>query len=128
MKPPFRADQVGSLLRPVELAKTRRSDLPKEKIREAEDRAIREIVKKQEAIGLGAVTDGEFRRDWWHLDFLSQVEGVTLMAIAGPGLAHREEQPPIPTITGKVRYNKRVRVDDFAFLKSICSKAPKFTI
>src|SRR5215831_5075223 len=125
MKPPFRADQVGSLLRPVELAKIRRSGQPKDKIREAEDRAIREIVNKQEAIGLEAITDGEFRRDWWHLDFLSQLEGVTLKAMAGPGFANSAEQPPIPTITGKVRYKKRVMVDDFVFLKSICSKTAK---
>jgi len=128
MKPPFRADQVGSLLRPVELAKIRRSDLPKEKIREAEDRAIREIVKKQEALGLEAITDGEFRRDWWHLDFLSQLEGVTLKAMAGPGFANSAEQPPIPTITGKVRYKKRVMVDDFAFLKKETKKTAKMTI
>ena len=128
MKPPFRADQVGSLLRPAELAKTRRSDLPREKIREAEDRAIRDIVKKQEAIGLEAVTDGEFRRDWWHLDFLSQLEGVTLKAMAGPGFANSAEQPPIPTITGKVRYQKRVMVDDFAFLKKETKKTAKMTI
>jgi 5-methyltetrahydropteroyltriglutamate--homocysteine methyltransferase len=128
VKPPFRADQVGSLLRPAELAKTRHSKLPREQVREAEDRAIREIVMKQEAIGLEAITDGEFRRDWWHLDFLSQLEGVTLKAMAGPKFGGTEEQPPIPTITGKVRYSKKIMVDDFVFLKNISSKTPKFTI
>src|SRR5436305_12827987 len=76
MKPPFRADQVGSLLRPVELAQARvrwkKDELPKEKLVEMENRAIREAVKAQEAIGLEAITDGEFRRDWWHLDLLAQ--------------------------------------------------------
>jgi 5-methyltetrahydropteroyltriglutamate--homocysteine methyltransferase len=128
VKPPFRADQVGSLLRPPELAAARHGKLPKEKIREAEDRAIREIVKKQEAIGLEAITDGEFRRDWWHLDFLSQLEGVTLKAMSGPKFGGTEEQPPIPTITGKVRYAKPVMVDDFSFLKKETKKTAKMTI
>ena len=84
MKPPFRADQVESLLRPAGLAKIRHSGIPKNELREIENQAIREVVKKQEAIGLEAVTDGEFRRDWWHLDFLSQLEGVTLKEMSGP--------------------------------------------
>jgi 5-methyltetrahydropteroyltriglutamate--homocysteine methyltransferase len=128
VKPPFRADQVGSLLRPPELAKARRSNLPKETIREAEDRAIREAVKQQEAIGLECVTDGEFRRDWWHLDFLSRLEGVTLKAMAGPGFGGTEEQPPIPTVTGKIRYKNPVMVEDFAFLKKETKKTAKMTI
>ena len=128
MKPPFRADQVGSLLRPPELAAARHGKLPAAQVREAEDRAIREIVNKQEAIGLEAITDGEFRRDWWHLDFLSQLEGVTLKAMAGPRFGGTEEQPPIPTITGKVRYAKPVMVDDFSFLKKETKKTAKMTI
>jgi 5-methyltetrahydropteroyltriglutamate--homocysteine methyltransferase len=81
MKPPYRADQVGSLLRPAELAEARKQwkqgALSADKLKAIEDRAIREAVAKQEAIGLRAVTDGEFRRDWWHLDFLGQLGGVT---------------------------------------------------
>jgi 5-methyltetrahydropteroyltriglutamate--homocysteine methyltransferase len=128
VKPPFRADQVGSLLRPIDLAKARRSGLPRDEIREIENRAIREAVKKQEAIGLQGVTDGEFRRDWWHLDFLSQLEGVTLKEMSGPKFGDTEEQPPVPTVTGKVAYKKKVMLDDFVFLKLVASKTPKFTI
>ena len=116
MAPPFRADQVGSLLRPAGLS------------RENLKSAIRDVVAKQEAIGLEAVTDGEFSRKWWHLDFLAQLEGVTVAQNPGPKFGGTEEQPPIPNVTGKLRYAKPVMVDDFAFLKSVTKKTAKFTI
>ncbi len=121
MKPPFRADQAGSLLRPPELLKNKRD-------REIQDRAIRAVVKRQEAIGLEGVTDGEFRRDWWHLDFLSQLEGVTLRENPGPKFGSTEEQPPIPTVTGKLKYSRPIMVDDFAFLRKETRRTAKFTI
>jgi 5-methyltetrahydropteroyltriglutamate--homocysteine methyltransferase len=121
MKPPFRADQVGSLLRPPELLKNKRD-------RQIQDRAIREVVARQEAIGLESITDGELRRDWWHLDFLSQLEGVTLRENPGPKFGGSEEQPPIPVVTGKLRYSRPVMVEDFAFLKRATRKTAKFTI
>jgi 5-methyltetrahydropteroyltriglutamate--homocysteine methyltransferase len=121
MKPPFRADHVGSLLRPPELLKNKRD-------REIQDRAIRAAVKRQEAIGLEGITDGELRRDWWHLDFLSQLEGVTLRENPGPKFGGAEEQPPIPTVTGKLRYAKPIMVEDFSFLKTNTGKTAKFTI
>ena len=65
MKPPFRADHVGSLLRPPY-------------IKQDPERAIREVVARQESVGLESVTDGEFSREWWHLDFLSRLDGVKL--------------------------------------------------
>jgi 5-methyltetrahydropteroyltriglutamate--homocysteine methyltransferase len=130
--PPFRADQVGSLLRPRELAEARKKwkqgALDAAALRAIEDRAIREAVKRQEAAGLEAVTDGEFRRDWWHLDFLSQLEGVALREMAGPKFGGSEEQPPIPIVTGKVRYSKPIMVDDFAFTKSSTNRIAKQTI
>ena len=115
MKPPFRADHVGSLLRPPDLRKDVRG-------------AIRDVVAKQEAIGLESITDGEFSRDWWHLDFLAQLEGVTLKENPGPKFGGTAEQPPIPAVTGKLRYAKPVMVDDFRFLKSVTRKTAKFTI
>jgi len=123
MKPPFRADQVGSLLRPRELAGAR-----KRKDFEYQRNAIREVVAKQEAIGLEGITDGEFSRDWWHLDFLAQLEGVTVKENPGPKFGGTEEQPPIPVVTGKLRYSKPIMVDDFQFLKSVNRKTAKFTI
>ena len=86
------------------------------------------MVARQEAIGLESVTDGEFSRQWWHLDFLSQLEGVTVTQNPGPKFAGTEEQPPIPKVTGKLRYSKPVMVEDFAFLKSVTSRTAKFTI
>ena len=108
-------------MRPPELLKNKRD-------REIQDRAIRAVVKRQEAIGLEGVTDGEFRRDWWHLDFLSQLEGVTLRENPGPKFGSTEEQPPIPTVTGKLKYSRPIMVDDFAFLRKETRRTAKFTI
>jgi 5-methyltetrahydropteroyltriglutamate--homocysteine methyltransferase len=118
--PPYRADQVGSLLRPPGMGKDKW----------ARQEAIREVVARQEALGLQAITDGEFSRDWWHLDFLAQLEGVTLAPIAGPApqFSGTVEQPPVPHVTGKLAYSQPIMVDDFAFLKSITTRTAKFTI
>ncbi len=78
--PPFRADHVGSFLRPPELLAAReqfqKGAISKAELRGAEDRAIRDIVRFQEDLGLQGVTDGEFRRTYFHIDFLEQIEGV----------------------------------------------------
>jgi 5-methyltetrahydropteroyltriglutamate--homocysteine methyltransferase len=132
MKPPYRADQVGSLLRPAELSAARKQwkqgVLAAAQLKEIEDRAIREAVAKQEAIGLQAVTDGEFRRDWWHLDFLAQLDGVTTRENPGPKFGGTEEQPPIAVVTGKVGCSRPIMAEHFAFLKSVAKATPKFTI
>ena len=132
MKPPYRADQVGSLLRPAELAAARKQwkqgQLDAAQLKEIEDRAIREAVRKQEEIGLEAVTDGEFRRDWWHLDFLSQLDGVTTRENPGVKFGGTEEQPPIATVTGKVGCSRPIFAGHFAFLKSVAKATPKLTI
>jgi 5-methyltetrahydropteroyltriglutamate--homocysteine methyltransferase len=121
MKPPFRADHVGSLLRPDYLAQSRKD-------RKLQDRAIIDAIRHQEEVGLQSITDGELRRDWWHLDFLSQLEGVTVRENPGPKFGGTEEQPPIPAVTGKLRYGKPIMVDDFRFLKANTKKTPKVTI
>ena len=123
MQPPFRADHVGSLLRPPGLAEAR-----KRKDVAFQQSAIRAVVARQEAIGLQSVTDGEFSRDWWHLDFLAQLEGVTLRENPGPKFGGTEEQPPIPQVSGKLRYQKPIMVGDFLFLKQAASRVAKFTI
>jgi 5-methyltetrahydropteroyltriglutamate--homocysteine methyltransferase len=131
-RPPFRADHVGSLLRPAALiearARRKRGEITGAALRAAEDAAIREAIARQEAIGLQAVTDGEFRRDYWHLDFLAQLDGVTLKVNPGPKFGGTEEQPPIATVTGPVRCTRPIMVEDFAFLKSATRRTPKFTI
>jgi 5-methyltetrahydropteroyltriglutamate--homocysteine methyltransferase len=121
MKPPFRADQVGSLLRPSYLSQARKD-------RAVQDKAILEAIGKQEAIGLESITDGEMRRDWWHLDFLTQIEGVAARVNPGPKFGGTEEQPPIPIVTGKIRYAKPIMIDDFSFLKNHTKKTAKYTI
>ena len=79
-RPPFRADHVGSLLRPQELLQARErrqsGELSAAGLRQIEDRCIRDVVKMQEDIGLQSITDGEYRRTIWHADFLRQIDGV----------------------------------------------------
>jgi 5-methyltetrahydropteroyltriglutamate--homocysteine methyltransferase len=132
MQPPYRADQVGSLLRPAPLAQARRAwkqgALKAAKLKEIEDQAILEAVRRQESIGLQAVTDGEFRRDWWHLDFLGQLAGVALKENPGVKFGGTEEQPPIATVTGKVGCARPIFVEHFAYLKSVAKATPKLTI
>jgi len=120
LRPPFRADQVGSLLRPPGMTKDKWS----------RQEAIRRVVAKQEAIGLEAITDGELSRDWWHLDFLAQLDGVRLAPVAGPApkFDGTVDQPPVPHVVAKLGYSQPIMVDDFAFLKSVTRKTAKFTI
>jgi 5-methyltetrahydropteroyltriglutamate--homocysteine methyltransferase len=132
MTAPFRADQVGSLLRPPELIAARqqfrRGELSAAQLEQREDEAIREAVRRQESIGLHAVTDGEFRREWWHLDFLRQLDGVTLRENPGPKFGGTEEQPPIATVTAQVRYGTPIMVEHFKFLKAATRRTAKWTI
>jgi 5-methyltetrahydropteroyltriglutamate--homocysteine methyltransferase len=131
---PFRADQVGSLLRPAELAATRArfraGEVDAATLKAAEDRAITEAVRQQEAIGLHSITDGEFRRDWWHLDFLAQLDGVTLKDNPGPKfqIAGQGEQPPIATVTGRIACSRPIMAEPFAYLASQTTRTPKMTI
>ncbi|HZF15280.1 MAG TPA: 5-methyltetrahydropteroyltriglutamate--homocysteine S-methyltransferase [Steroidobacteraceae bacterium] len=132
MKPPFRADQVGSLLRPQSLIDARRGfrdgRLSAADLRQAEDQAIRAVVARQESIGLEGITDGELRRDWWHIDFLRRIEGVSIAENPGPKFGHTEEQPPIATVTGRVRITRPLLIEDFGFLKASTERTAKFTI
>ncbi len=134
MNIPFRADHVGSLLRPESLVLQRqrfkRGEIDAERLRSDEDEAIRAVVRQQEDIGLQGITDGEFRRDWWHLDFLEQLDGVTLRANPGPifQIAGQSEQPPIATVTGRIGCSRPIMVEDFAFLRSVCKRKAKMTI
>jgi 5-methyltetrahydropteroyltriglutamate--homocysteine methyltransferase len=132
VKPPFRADHVGSLLRPAALAQVRarhkRGELPAAELRAAEDAAIRAVVARQEAIGLRSITDGELRRDYWHIDFLRQLDGVTIADSPGLKFGGTEEQPPMATVTGRVDCTRPIMADDYAFLKSVTRQTAKYTI
>ncbi len=133
MKPPFRADHVGSLLRPQELhearAKAKKGEITQEALRAVQDRCIREVVALQKSIGIPAITDGEFRRDWWHIDFIHGFDGVELTANKTHTFHASDEQPPMFSLSGKVRRTKPSMLDHFEFLKSLVKKGtPKFTM
>jgi 5-methyltetrahydropteroyltriglutamate--homocysteine methyltransferase len=131
-RPPFRAEHVGSLLRPAELsaarARAKAGAISPAELRAVEDRCIRAAVARQEAIGLSAVTDGEYRRDFWHLDFLRQLEGVTVAPARGIMTFPAEDVPPIATVTGPVRCAKPIMADDFRHVASVATGAAKLTI
>jgi 5-methyltetrahydropteroyltriglutamate--homocysteine methyltransferase len=132
-RPPFRADHVGSLLRPAPLkeARTRREkgEISAAQLKEVEDREIEKIVRKQEEIGLKLVTDGEFRRSWWQFDFYRGLDGVELYAtqqgIAFAGVATKAESV---RVVGKVGFSGHAHLDHFRFLKDHARVTPKMTI
>ncbi len=133
-KPPFRADQVGSLLRsgPVKEARTKRvaNDITPAQLRAVEDAEIRKLVVKQESIGLQGVTDGEFRRSWWHYDFLSHLVGVELVSVA-QGLQFKGTQTKAEGlhVHGKIDFSpSHPMIEHFRFLKSVAKQTPKMTI
>lgn len=136
-KPPFRADHVGSLLRPRELIdmRERRSQETVEpgRVREIEDRAITDAIAFQESIGLQAITDGEFRREVWHLDFLNRFQGIEQLH-AGTAqqvkewTSHGQTAPVSLVVSGKLRRLKPIAVDDFKFLCAATIRTPKICI
>jgi 5-methyltetrahydropteroyltriglutamate--homocysteine methyltransferase len=133
-RPPFRADHVGSLLRPRELTEARAArkagTLSAEALRTVEDRCIEAAIRRQEELGLRAASDGEYRRAYWHYDFVSGLDGVEL---------YEPEQkiqfkgsfavPHALRITGKVGWSRAVMVDDYRFVAShVRGAVPKMTI
>jgi len=132
-RPPFRADHVGSLLRPAAL-KAAREARAKGAIRPAElqaveDREIKEIVKKQEAVGLQSITDGEFRRSWWHLDFLWGLNGVEKHVMdTGVAFAAVTTRNEGVKVTGKLGFSGHPMIEHFKFLKANTARTPKMTI
>ncbi len=134
--PPFRADHVGSFLRPKYLLDAReqkaRGEITAEQLRTVEDRAITEIVKFQEDVGLQSITDGEFRRTYFHIDFLEQLGGVKTdipVTVRKPD-GTEELAPPVMRVVDKVRHVKDIQRADFEYLKSQVSagRTPKVTI
>ena len=134
--PPFRADHVGSFLRPKFLLDARdqkaKGEISAEQLRAVEDKAIAEIVKFQEDVGLQSITDGEFRRTYFHIDFLDQLGGVKTdipVTIQKPD-GTQELAPPVMRVVDKVRHVKDIQRADFEYLKSqvSASRTPKVTI
>ena len=136
--PPFRADHVGSLLRPQRLLRAREQyaegTIGAAELRNVEDEAIRDVVRMQEDVGLKSATDGEFRRASWHMDFIYRLGGVT----TAPGNLHvqfrnadgtREFTPAALHVNDRVKLEETIFGDDFTYLKSQVTKnVPKLTI
>ena len=136
--PPFRADHVGSLLRPRRLLQARgdfaAGTIDAAELRRIEDEAIREIVRKQEETGLQSATDGEFRRASWHMDFIYQLDGVTQEAGHIAVRFHNpdgdiEWTPAALHVSGKLGVSTTIFGDDFRFLQeTVTTSVPKLTI
>jgi 5-methyltetrahydropteroyltriglutamate--homocysteine methyltransferase len=137
-KPPFRGDHVGSLLRPARVHQAREDfaagRLDASGLREVEDDAIREVVAKQESIGLQSATDGEFRRASWHMDFIYQLDGISKEAGHLAVKFFNEEgeiefTPAALHVDGKLGVSSTIFGDDFRFLReTVTTNVPKLTI
>jgi 5-methyltetrahydropteroyltriglutamate--homocysteine methyltransferase len=133
-QPPFRADHVGSLLRPKFLLEARaaaaKGELSAPQLREVEDRAIQNAIRLQEDVGLQSVTDGEFRRTYFHIDFLEQLGGVKTdvpVTVRKPD-GTEELAPPVMRVVDKVQHVKDIQLADYQFLASHTTQTPKVTI
>jgi 5-methyltetrahydropteroyltriglutamate--homocysteine methyltransferase len=138
--PPFRADHVGSLLRPPELLRAREGHaegtIDADELRAIEDEAIRDVVKLQDAIGLRSVTDGEFRRASWHMDFIYQLDGISKVMDETLHVRFRNERgtiefaPPSLHVDERIGLSRTIFGEAFEFLRSVASdrQTPKLTI
>lgn len=132
-KPPFRGDHVGSLLRPEAVKQARAQhttgEIDAAALKAVEDREIARVIAMQEEVGLQAVTDGEFRRSWWHLDFLWGLDGVERhtmeSGVAFAGVSTRAEGA---RVDGKIDFSGHPMIDHFAFVKAHTNRMAKITI
>jgi len=132
-KPPFRADHVGSLLRPAALkearARSAKGELSAAQLKAVEDREILRVIKKQEEVGLQSVTDGEFRRSWWHLDFLWGLDGAEHYVMEhGVPFQGMQTLAEGARIVGKVGFSNHPMLEHFKFVKANAKAMPKMTI
>ncbi|OWJ68081.1 5-methyltetrahydropteroyltriglutamate--homocysteine S-methyltransferase [Inquilinus limosus] len=131
--PPFRADMVGSLLRtaPLKAARARHEQgaVTDGELQAVEDQEIRKIIRRQEEIGLEAVTDGEFRRAFWHFDFLEHLDGVEgYWADHGIQFQGAQVKPKGIRVTGRLGFTGHPMLEHFRFLKANTARVPKMTI
>ena len=132
-KPPFRADMVGSLLRTEALKQARerrqRGEIDAGALKEVEDQEIRALIRRQEEIGLHAVTDGEFRRAYWHFDFLEHLDGVTSVeGDSGMNFKGGVGITKALRVTGKVGFSGHPMIEHFRFVKDNTGRVAKMTI
>jgi 5-methyltetrahydropteroyltriglutamate--homocysteine methyltransferase len=138
MAPPFRADHVGSFLRPARLREARQKffakEIPAEALRAVEDECIREVVKKQEEVGLKGITDGEFRRTYFHVDFLEKLDGVEVRYGEFSSAFRKDDgtqvgfKPPTMHVESKIKHARSIQGGDFDFLKGVVTQTPKVCI
>jgi 5-methyltetrahydropteroyltriglutamate--homocysteine methyltransferase len=133
MNPPFRAEHIGSFLRPQYLldlrARFARGEASRDELTAAEDRAIKEALALQERVGLKVATDGEFRRRSYHSFFYGQLGDITIdVAGAASGQAGTRANQPVSLINSRVRWTKPIEVADFQFIEDNTSLLPKITI
>ncbi len=134
--PPYRADHVGSLLRPdsVKAARKRFADksISADELKAVEDESIRDVVKLQESVGLKVVTDGEIRRSFWHYDFMEDLVGFQFEernVATGHNFKGANTRPIFPTITGPVDFpDDHPMLEHFRYLASVTSVTPKISI
>ena len=132
-KPPFRADHVGSLLRPAALrearAKRAKGEISVADLKAIEDREIERVIKKQEDVGLKSVTDGEFRRSWWHLDFLWGLDGVERHVMeSGIAFAAVKTRAEGVQVTGEIGFSGHPMIEHYKFVAAHTKVTPKITI
>ena len=131
--PPFRADHVGSILRtePLKQARAKRATgtISAEELAAVEDVEIRKIIALQESVGLDAITDGEFRRSWWHYDFLGALDGVKLVDVnQGIQFTGVQTKAEAPHVMSKLGSKHHPHIEHFKFLKANTKKTPKMAI
>src|ERR1700694_434060 len=132
-RPPFRADHVGTLLRPSALKEARekraKGEMSAADLATIEDREIERVIRKQEEAGLRAVTDGEFRRSWWHLDFLWGLDGVERHVMeAGIAFAGLQTRAEGGRVTGELAFSSHPMIAHFKFVAAHARRLPKITI
>ena len=131
--PPFRADHVGSLLRPEALKEARarheRGEIDAAALRAVEDREIARVIGRQEEIGLRGITDGEFRRAFWHIDFLEKLDGVeSYVGERKIKFQGTQPKPVLLRVKGKLGFSGHPMLDHFRFLKAQTKQTPKMTM
>ena len=131
-KPTFRADQVGSLLRPPELKEARErreaGSISAGELRDIEDACIRKAVRMQEDAGIHAISDGDFRRSAFHVDFLTKIDGVEWRRRQFTNMfqgLENDNSPLVFEVTGKIRHSGNIAVEDFEFLQSASTRTAK---
>ena len=129
-RPPFRAEHVGSLLRPPQLIALRHANASQEELRKAEDAAILDAIRLQEEVGLESITDGEYRRIIYFGHFPAAVDGFTEMEaeLSFQDQSGEKMRYTTPVVTGKLRRRKGIATDEFTYVRSLTDRTPKVTL